>query len=94
MLVWDAVNRLTHDGKVLGPDQRIPVMAALRAITSDAAWQNFEEKTKGSIEPGKVADLVVLDENPLTVSPIHIKDIRIAMTVVAGKIVYEANARL
>lgn len=94
MLVWDAVNRLTYDGKVLGPDQRIPVMAALRAITSDAAWQNFEEKTKGSIEPGKVADLVVLDENPLTVSPIHIKDIRIAMTVVAGKIVYEANARL
>ena len=59
MLVWDAVNRLTRDGKVLGPEQRIPVMAALRAITSDAAWQNFEEKTNGSIEPGKLADLVV-----------------------------------
>lgn len=91
MLVWDAVNRLTSGGKVLGPDQRIPVIAALRAITSDAAWQNFEEKTKGSIEPGKLADLVILDENPLTVSPIHIKDIRISMTIVGGKIVYQAK---
>ena len=91
MLVWDAVNRLTLDGKVLGPEQRIPVMAALRAITSDAAWQNFEEKTQGSIEPGKLADLVALEENPLTVSPVHIKDIRISMTIVGGNIVYKAK---
>jgi len=91
MLVWDAVNRLTRDGKVLGPEQRISPIQALCAVTSDAAWQNFEEKTKGSIEPGKLADFVVLDENPLTVPPVHIKDVRISMTIVGGKPVYEAR---
>lgn len=91
LLVWCAVNRLTYGGKVLGPEQRIPVIAALRAVTSDAAWQNFEENTKGSIEPGKLADLVVLDENPLSVPPTHLKDINISMTIVGGKTVYESH---
>ena len=69
MLVWDAVNRLTLAGQVLGAGQRIGALDALRAVTSDAAWQNFEDKRKGSIEPGKLADFVVLDRNPLAVPP-------------------------
>ena len=66
MLVWTAVNRITSSGKVLGKDETIPVMDALRAVTSEAAWQNFEEKDRGSIEPGKFADMVVIDRNYLT----------------------------
>ncbi len=88
LLVWCAVNRLTRDGHVLGAEQRIPVLAALRAVTIDAAWQNFEEATRGSIEPGKFADFVVLAENPLTVDPRHLKDIPVVATVVGGRTVF------
>lgn len=61
LLVQTAVTRMTRGGSVLGPDQRIPLMQALRAVTIDAAWQNFEEKERGSIEPGKFADLIILN---------------------------------
>ena len=88
LLVWCAVNRLTRDGRVLGPRERIPVMDALRAVTIDAAWQNFDEATRGSIEPGKFADFVVLAESPLTVDPVRLKDIAIVETVVGGRTVY------
>jgi predicted amidohydrolase YtcJ len=88
LLVWCSVNRLTREGKVLGAEQRIGVFEALRAVTIDAAWQNFEEKTKGSIEPGKLADFVVLAENPLTVSPEKLKDVQILETIVGGKTVF------
>jgi predicted amidohydrolase YtcJ len=89
LLVWCSVNRLTKDGQVLGPDQRIGVFEALRAVTSDAAWQNHEEKSKGTIEPGKLADFVVLAENPFTVKPERLKDIEIVQTIVGGDSVYE-----
>jgi predicted amidohydrolase YtcJ len=91
MLVWDAVNRLTSSGKVLGPDQRIPVEAALRAVTLDAAWQNFEQDRKGSIEPGKLADFVVLSDNPLTIDPVKIRDIKVLETIVGGRTIYSIN---
>ncbi len=87
-LVWDAVNRTTRDGKVLGPDQRISPLQALRAVTSDAAWQAFEETHKGSIEPGKLADFVVLERNPLTVPPRAIRDIAIIETIIGGVSAY------
>lgn len=86
--VWVAANRITRQGKTLGPDQRISVLQALRAVTSDAAWQNFEEKRKGSIEPGKLADFVVLDRNPLSVPPMEIRDIRVLETIVGGRTVH------
>jgi len=89
--VWVSVNRLTTSGKILGPEQRITPQQALRAVTIDAAWQNFEENIKGSIEPGKFADFVVLAENPLTIEPTKIKDIPILETIVAGKTVYKNN---
>lgn len=83
MGVWSTVNRQTRSGQVLGEHQQIPVMDALRAVTLDAAWQIFREKDLGSIEPGKLADLVVLGENPLDNAD-TIKDIQVEQTYVGG----------
>jgi predicted amidohydrolase YtcJ len=89
LLVWAAVTRLTRGGQVLGADQRIPVTDALKAITINAAWQNHEEKTKGSIEVGKWADLTILDQNPLRADPARIRDIAVVETIVRGESVYQ-----
>jgi len=90
MAVWTAVNRISRSGVVVGPAQRIPVQAALAAVTINAARQYFEEDRKGSITVGKLADLVILDRNPLTVDPIAIKDIRVQATYKAGKAIWQA----
>jgi predicted amidohydrolase YtcJ len=89
-LVWSAVNRVTRSEKVLGPQQRISVLDALKGITIHAAYQNFEEHIKGSIEPGKLADLVILSKNPLRVDPTTIKDIQVLETIKEGEQVYHA----
>ncbi|MFZ4110737.1 MAG: amidohydrolase, partial [Polymorphobacter sp.] len=82
MRVFDsAVNRTTRSGHVLGPDQRLTPMEALQAMTIWPAYQHFEEATKGSIEPGKLADFVILDKNPLAVPPATIKDIKVLETM-------------
>ncbi len=86
--VWSATNRITSSGKVLGPDQRVPVLEALRAVTSYAAYQACEDTIKGTLEPGKLADFVILEENPLTIDPVKIKDIKIEATIVGNKVVY------
>ncbi len=89
MRVWDsAVNRTTRTGYVLGPDQRLSPMVALKAMTIWPAFQHFEEKSKGSIEVGKVADLVILDKNPLTIPPATIKDVKVVETIKDGRSVY------
>ena len=88
-LVWVSVNRLTKTDQVLGPAERISPSEAMRAVTIDAAWQNFEEGIKGSIESGKLADLVILSDNPLTVEPKTIRDIEVLETIVGGVTVYE-----
>jgi predicted amidohydrolase YtcJ len=90
-VVWSAVNRITRTGAVLGPDQRITPYEALQAITINGAYMYFEEDGKGSLVPGKVADLVILDGNPLKVDPMAIKDIRVMETVKAGKTVFTLN---
>ena len=92
-LVWAAVNRLTRSGQTLGEAQKISAWDALKAITINGAYQYFEEHSKGSLEPGKLADLVVLSENPLAVDPATIKDIRIIETIKEGISVYRAEAR-
>ena len=86
--VWCAVNRQTKTGRVLGADQRIPVYEALKAVTIHAAYQYFEEQEKGSICPGKLADLVILEENPLTADPKRLKDIRVMETIRQGETAY------
>jgi len=88
LCVWAAVNRVTRNSQVLGPAERISVRDALRAVTIEAAWQNFEETRKGSIEPGRLADFVVLAENPMTVPPERLKDIAVLETFVGGESVY------
>jgi predicted amidohydrolase YtcJ len=85
------VNRVTRSGAVLGPEERITPYEALQAITINGAYMYFEEDSKGSLVPGKVADLVVLDQNPLKVDPMAIKDIKVVETVKAGKTVFAIN---
>lgn len=87
--IWASVNRITSSGKVLGEEQRIPVMDALRAYTINAAYQNFDEKEHGSLEPGKYADMVILSENILACEPEHIRDIEVEETILAGKTTYK-----
>ncbi len=76
LLIWTTVNRVTRRNKVIGEEQRISVMDALQASTINAAYQFHEEDRKGSIEPGKAADFVVLSANPLKVDPLTIKTFR------------------
>ena len=90
MLTWTAVNRTSRSGVVIGPDERVSPLTALKAITSQAAYQYFEEKDKGTLEPGKRADLVILGDNPLTVKPDAIKDIPVVETIKDGKTIYTA----
>jgi len=89
MSVWSAVNRLSYKELDLGKKaQGVSVYDALKGVTSYAAWQNFEEDIKGTIEVGKLADFVVLDENPLTINPIEIKDISVSATILNGNLAY------
>ena len=87
-----AVTRVPRgSSEPLGPEQRISVADGLRAMTIDAAWQNFEEGIKGSLAPGKLADFVILDGNPLTVDPTAIRDIQVLETIVGGETVFERS---
>lgn len=83
-----AINRITSSGRLLGPEERITPFEAFRAITADAAWQNFEEKRKGTLEVGKLADMVVLSADPLAIDPMKIKDIQVLQTIKEGNAVY------
>lgn len=84
-----AVTRLTQEGRSICPQQRIGLADAIRMYTLGAAAAGFEEKVKGSITPGKVADLVILDEDPFAVPPDRIKDIQVVMTIIGGRTVWE-----
>ena len=84
-LAWVMVNRFSASGKVLGPDERITVEQAMRAVTIDAAYAVRMENEIGSITPGKMADFTVLEQDPYAVSPGKLKDIPVWGTVFEGK---------
>ena len=85
--LYHFVTRDTITGGVLGADQRVSRQQALRMATINNAWLTMEERTKGSIETGKFADLVILSEDPLTCSDTQLRDAKVLMTMVGGKVV-------
>jgi predicted amidohydrolase YtcJ len=86
--VWCAGNRVSRSGKPIGPEQAVPVYEALRAVTANAAYAYFEEDRKGTLEAGKLADMVILDRSPLAVDPMELRDIRVMETIKEGKTLY------
>ena len=92
MGIYAAATRRTLDGKHPGgwvPEQKITVADAIRAYTMGSAYASFEEKEKGSIEPGKLADIAVLSADILAIDPVEIENARVDMTVFGGRVVYE-----
>ena len=82
------VNRTTRSGQVLGPEQRVSALDALKSITTHAAYQYFEEDRKGSIEVGKLADLVILSADPLEISSEELWDLEVLETIKEGNTVF------
>ena len=85
------VTRRTRSGDILGPHQRVDVMTALKAMTIWPAWQQFEEGDKGSIERGKLADFVILSDDPTAVDPETLADLEVRLTIKEGKVIYDAD---
>ncbi len=92
MRILDAtVTRRTRSGDILGPLQRVDVMTALKAMTIWPAWQQFEENSKGSIEPGKVADFVILSGDPTIIDPETLDQLQVLVTIKNDKVIYQAE---
>ncbi len=92
MRVLDAtVTRRTRSGDILGPHQRVDVITALKALTIWPAWQHFEEDSKGSIEAGKLADFVLLSDDPTAIDPETLDEIEVMATIKEDVVIYEAT---
>jgi len=91
-LMWTGVNRITLDGNLRAPEQRVSRLGALKAVTLDAAYSLGLEDEVGSIEPGKLANFTILAENPVTVEPMEIKHIAVWGTVQEGRLLPVARA--
>jgi predicted amidohydrolase YtcJ len=92
MGIYGAVTRRTLDGKRPAgwvPEQKITVAEAVRAYTLGSAYASFEEKVKGSIEVGKLADLAVLSADIFTISPVEIEKVKVVMTIFDGRVIYD-----
>lgn len=87
-ILWSTVNRVSRSGKVMGPDERLTPLEALKCITIWGAYQHFEEDRKGSLKAGKLADLVILSDNPLTVDPMALNTITVQETIKEGRTVW------
>jgi len=88
-VVWATVNRTSRSGDVIGPAERVTPLEAMRMITLWGAEQFGEQNSKGSLEPGKLADMVVLSDNPLSIDPMKINSIVVLETIKKGKSVYK-----
>lgn len=93
-VISSTVNRVTRSGKVLGPEHRTTPLVGLKAHTLWSAYQHFEEKSKGSLEVGKLADFAVIDGNLFTVDPLKIAEIKVLETIKEGKTVYRRDTAL
>jgi predicted amidohydrolase YtcJ len=89
--IWAMVTRKTRSGELLAPQQAITPFEAIRIYTIFGAYSGFEEKIKGSIEKGKLADLIVVSDDPLTVSLDKLKDIKVQTAIIDGRIVKETD---
>ena len=89
--LYAAVTRKGMSGRVYGPDEAVSIQEALRMYTVNSAYLSWDEHKKGSIEAGKLADLIVLDRDPLTVPPEQLLTMRVLTTIVNGKVVYQAK---
>ena len=88
--IWAAVvRREMRSGKVLAPEERLTVLEALRLYTRNAGYLGFEEAVKGSLEPGQLADFIVVDRDVLAVPPDQLKDVRVLMTFLSGHLAFE-----
>ena len=95
MRVLDATvtRRARGSGRIVGPAQRVDVITALKAMTIWPAYHHFEERTKGSLEVGKLADFAVLSKDPTKVPPATIADIQVTQTIKEGKTIFQRDAR-
>lgn len=89
LTMYAATTRRTEGGQVLGADQRVTREEALRMMTVEAAYLSFDEGNRGSIEAGKLGDLVILSDDPLTCTPEQLRAVKADATVLGGKVVYE-----
>jgi predicted amidohydrolase YtcJ len=90
--IRDAILRRTGDGRVLGPDERLPAREALALYTTQAAFACHRENEIGTLEAGKLADFTVLDANPLEIDPERIGDIGVLATVLGGTPAYQSGS--
>jgi len=91
-LLGTAVNRTTRSGITLGKDQQLTPYEGLKTITINSAYQHKQEEIKGSIKVGKMADFVILAENPMTVAADKIKDIKVLETIKEGEVIFRRDA--
>ena len=89
--IWCVVARKTRSGRAICPEEGLGVMEAIRLYTTNSAYAGFEEKTKGSIEPGKLADLIVLSEDPFEIPADGLKEVRVVTTLVGGEVVHATD---
>lgn len=89
--LWCAVNRTTRAGVVLGPDQKLSTYQALEGITKNAAYQYFEERQKGTLAPGKLADMVILSQDPLQLPGDELRRLQVLATCKEGRWVYQEH---
>jgi predicted amidohydrolase YtcJ len=94
--LYAATTRATLDGKNPGgwfPEQKLTIQEAVAAYTMGSAYAEFQDSEKGSITAGKLADLVILSDDVLSIPPEKIRDVKVLKTIVGGKIVYERQAQ-
>lgn len=90
--MWAAANRRTSSGALLGGEQRVDVETALCGYTANAAYLSFEEDIKGTLEVGKLGDVVILDRDPIAVAPEELNRVRVDATIIGGKVVHSSSS--